>query len=76
MASPGVGTIKLLPEGFSALLAPAAMLPAWLPRPALPIVVLVAVELLGTPAPRTPAAWDIGFEVAVTIPAISVVMIN
>src|SRR5580704_3051550 len=81
MASPGVGTIKVLPEGFNALLAPAAMLPAWLPRPPFPapVVVLVAVELLlgtPTPAPRTPAAWDIGIEVAATIPATSVVMIN
>jgi hypothetical protein len=41
--------MKLLPEGFQVLLAPAAMLPAELPRPdALPMV--SAIFVLGVPA--------------------------
>jgi hypothetical protein len=41
--------MKLLPEGFQALLAPAAMLPAELPRPdTLPMV--SAMFVLGVPA--------------------------
>ena len=42
--------MKLLPEGFQALLAPAAMLPAALPRPdTLPMVSVMFVPTLGVP---------------------------
>jgi hypothetical protein len=42
--------MKLLPEGFAALLAPAAMLPAALPRPDAPMVPAELAPMLGVPA--------------------------
>jgi hypothetical protein len=63
--------MKLLPEGFKALLAPAAMLPASLLRPdALP---MVPAEF--APMPGVPAAKDSWIEVVATSPARIVVII-
>ena len=62
--------MKLLPEGFRALLAPAAMLPAALPRPdALP---MVPAKL--APMPGVRAAKDGWIEVVATSPATIVVI--
>ena len=45
--------MKLLPEGFRVLLAPAAMLPAALPRPdAPPMVPAELAPMLGVPAAK------------------------
>jgi hypothetical protein len=59
--------MKLLPEGFSTLLAPAAALPALLPRfpPALPVVVPLAA---GAPAPLAAGAPAVELPAAVPLP--------
>ena len=62
--------MKLLPEGFRALLAPAAILPAALPR--LDALPMVPAEL--APMPGVRAAKDGWIEVVATSPATIVVI--
>ena len=62
--------MKLLPEGFRALLAPAAILPAALPR--LDALPMVPAEL--APMPGVRAAKDSWIEVVATSPATIVVI--
>ena len=61
--------MKLLPEGFKALLAPAVMLPAALPRPdALPMVPAELAPMLGVPAGK--------YGIDAFIPAIAGVQVH